>query len=146
MHLSIEEISSSEERDGLVPDGSSKRTTSYSDRAANCSESPRASIQSVCSTGYFVLRQCRVDRRLLLPSPVILAADARQKGASYPAVDRREVERSYSGPPLSEQQRIVSGISISFRARHPKPTPRTPKRSCPSKATSNPSSQSAERW
>ena len=74
----------------------------------------------VCSTGYFVLRaQSGVDHRFLFyflqTEDFMLAMEALQKGASYPAVTDGNVRsQPMPIPPLSEQRRIVGILDEAF--------------------------------
>jgi type I restriction enzyme, S subunit len=76
--------------------------------------------RQVCSTGYFVLRpSVELDHRFLfywLFTPAFMGEmEARQKGASYPAVNDSDVrDQIISFPPLAEQQRIVGILDDAF--------------------------------
>lgn len=75
---------------------------------------------SVCSTGYFVLRSgAKIDNRFLfywLFSEEFQAEmEARQKGASYPAVNDSDIRDQFVPiPPLDEQRRIVAVLDKAF--------------------------------
>ena len=76
--------------------------------------------RQVCSTGYFVLRpSAELDHRFLfywLFTPDFMGEmEARQKGASYPAVNDSDVrDQIISFPPRPEQQRIVGILDEAF--------------------------------
>lgn len=75
---------------------------------------------AVCSTGYFVLRGgSKIDNGYLFywlfSGEFEAEMEARQKGASYPAVNDSDIRDQYLPvPPLEEQQRIVAVLDKAF--------------------------------
>ena len=75
---------------------------------------------SVCSTGYFVLRGGpKIDNRYLFywmfSSEFEAEMESRQKGASYPAVNDSDIrDQQIPLPPLEEQRRIVAVLDKAF--------------------------------
>lgn len=75
---------------------------------------------AVCSTGYFVLRGgSKIDNAYLFYwlfcDEFQAEMEARQKGASYPAVNDSDMrDQSIPLPPLDEQRRIVAVLDKAF--------------------------------
>ena len=75
---------------------------------------------SVCSTGYFVLRSgAKINNRFLfywlISNEFEAEMEARQKGASYPAVNDSDIRDQFMPvPPLDEQRRIVAVLDKAF--------------------------------
>ena len=75
---------------------------------------------AVCSTGYFVLRGgSKIDNTYLFywlfSGEFEAEMEARQKGASYPAVNDSDIRDQYMPvPPLDEQRRIVAVLDNAF--------------------------------
>jgi type I restriction enzyme S subunit len=75
---------------------------------------------SVCSTGYFVLRSgAKINNRFLFywlfSDEFEAEMEARQKGASYPAVNDSDIRDQFMPvPPLDEQRRIVAVLDKAF--------------------------------
>jgi restriction endonuclease S subunit len=83
---------------------------------------PEALNNAVCSTGYFVMRAGpKLDNRFLFywlfSSDFQAEMEARQKGASYPAVNDSDIrDQQIPLPPLDEQRRIVAVLDKAFAA------------------------------
>ena len=77
---------------------------------------------AICSTGYFVMRVGpNLDHRFLfywlLSDDFSQEMEARQKGASYPAVNDSDIrDQIIPLPPLAEQRRIVAVLDEAFAA------------------------------